>query len=164
MARPALAEPRRVRYAIDVMTTLLLMAGAGMLLGVLWMDLMFDVQTLGHAGELPEPVLASIAGYYRRVTTDAWPMGAGVGAAMAVAAGCAAWQLVHTPSWAHAAVLALVGIPIGLAARRVFANAVRLAQRSDPHAEQSRLARTICRDHLVCLAMVLAAVAMQLRS
>jgi len=41
------------------MTSLLVLAGAGVLLGVLWMDLMFDVQALGHAGDLPEPVLAS---------------------------------------------------------------------------------------------------------
>ena len=32
-------------------------AGAGFLLAVLWFDLMFDVQVLGHAGdELPKPV------------------------------------------------------------------------------------------------------------
>ena len=42
---------------------------------VLWFDLMFDVQVLRRAdGDVPEPVLASIAGYYRRVTTEACPM------------------------------------------------------------------------------------------
>jgi hypothetical protein len=36
-------------------------AGAGFLLAVLWFDLMFDVQTRKHAGEvLPGEVLASI--------------------------------------------------------------------------------------------------------
>ena len=50
-------------------------AGAGFLLAVLWFDLMFDVQALPHRGhELPEHTLASIAGYYRRVTTTARPM------------------------------------------------------------------------------------------
>jgi hypothetical protein len=45
-------------------------AGAGFLLAVLWFDLMFDVQVMGHReGDLPEEVLASIASYYRRVTT-----------------------------------------------------------------------------------------------
>jgi hypothetical protein len=146
------------------MTSLLVIAGAGVLIGVLWMDLMFDVQALGHAGNLPEPVLASIAGYYRRVTTEAWPMGALIGGSMAVAAGSAAWQLVRQPSWAHAAVLMLVCIPVALAARRVLPNAVRLAQRSDSIAEQSRLARTICHDHLACLAMMLAGIALELRA
>ena len=51
-------------------------ACGGFLLAVLWMDLMFDVQVLRHRGStapLPEDVLASIAAYYRRVTTDAEP-------------------------------------------------------------------------------------------
>ena len=50
-------------------------AGAGFLLAVLWFDLMFDVQVLGHGPHaLPERVLASIAAYYGRVTTAARPM------------------------------------------------------------------------------------------
>ena len=58
-------------------------AGAGFLLAVLWFDLMFDVQVARHdRGPLPEPVLASIAGYYRRVTTAARPMNRLVAAVM----------------------------------------------------------------------------------
>jgi hypothetical protein len=50
-------------------------AGAGFLLAVLWFDLMFDVQTRKHKGDvLPPEVLTSISAYYRRVTTEAWPM------------------------------------------------------------------------------------------
>ena len=50
-------------------------AGAGFLLAVLWFDLMFDVQALRHRGrEVPEDAVASIAAYYRRVTTTARPM------------------------------------------------------------------------------------------
>ena len=65
------------------MTSLLIACG-GFLLAVLWMDLMFDVQVLRHrdSGELPEAVLASIAAYYRRVTTDAWPMNRAIGLVM----------------------------------------------------------------------------------
>jgi len=49
--------------------------GAGFLTAVLWFDLMFDVQTRRYGGDvLPERVLASIAAYYRRVTTEATPM------------------------------------------------------------------------------------------
>ena len=141
---------------------LILAACGGFLLAVLWMDLMFDVQVRGNSGDLPEPVLASIAGYYRRVTTDAWPMGAAIASAMALAVGSAAWQLVRRPSWTHAAVLLLVCLPVALAGRRVVPNAARLGQRIDSLAEQSRLARAVCRDHLACLAMVLAVVALQL--
>ena len=58
-------------------------AGAGFLLAVVWFDLMFDVQVIGtRERELPEPVLASIAGYYRRVTTAARPMNRLVAAVM----------------------------------------------------------------------------------
>src|SRR3974390_269972 len=50
-------------------------AGAGFLLAVLWFDLMFDVQTRNSAANpLPSDVLASISAYYRRVTTEAYPM------------------------------------------------------------------------------------------
>src|ERR1043166_2149382 len=49
--------------------SLILAACGGFLLAVLWMDLMFDVQVLPHrTPELPEPVVSSIAAYYRRVT------------------------------------------------------------------------------------------------
>jgi len=50
-------------------------AGAAFLLAVLWFDLMFDVQSRKHAGDrLPTEVLVSISAYYRRVTTEAYPM------------------------------------------------------------------------------------------
>src|ERR1700712_829071 len=50
-------------------------AGPGFLLAVLWFDLMFDVQTRKHTGDpLPPEVLSSISAYYRRVTTEAYPM------------------------------------------------------------------------------------------
>src|SRR5216110_1970417 len=63
---------------------------AGFLLAVLWFDLMFDVQVLGRrpVGEpLAEQVLASIAAYYRHVTTSARPMSYLVGLAMLVTMG-----------------------------------------------------------------------------
>src|SRR5262245_13507890 len=71
----------------------LVAAGAGFLLAVLWFDLMFDVQVRGKPpGDLPEPALASIAGYYRRVTTEARPMNRLVAAAMLVTLGAIAAQ------------------------------------------------------------------------
>jgi hypothetical protein len=80
----------------------LVTAGAGFLLAVLWFDLMFDVQALrGRERELPEEVLASIAGYYRRVTTTARPMDRLIALVMlATLAGIVA-ELVRgdTPAW-----------------------------------------------------------------
>ena len=63
--------------AMGVLTGLLT-ACSGFLLAVLWMDLIFDSQ-IRAAGrrveQLPEPALASIAGYYHRATTTSQPMG-----------------------------------------------------------------------------------------
>ena len=144
----------------------LLAACGGFLLAVLWMDLLFDVQVLRAPRarrELPEPVLASIAAYYRRATTEARPMGHLIGAVMALGiAGSAAQLALGEPRWLGAAALALALPPILLAVLRVYPNAVRLGGRADSAAEQSALARAICRDHLLCLAAILAFLALEL--
>lgn len=139
-------------------------ACAGFLVAVLWMDLMFDVQVLRHrgaGGELPEPVLASIAGYYRRVTTDAWPMSYLIAAVMLAGVAAVLALVSRGPLLAGAVSVVLLAGPVALAAIRVVPNAVRLGSRADPPAVQSALARGICRDHLLCLASVLAFVALQ---
>jgi hypothetical protein len=132
-------------------------AGAGFLLAVLWFDLMFDVQVLRHArGDLPEAVLASIAGYYRRVTTEARPMNRLIIVAMAATLIGVVVQLVRAdaPRWVSAISIVTAAVPIGLAATRTVPSAVRLGTRSDPPAVQSALARSICREHLFCLASI----------
>jgi hypothetical protein len=150
-------------------THALLTACGGFLLAVLWMDLMFDVQVLRHrqrGGELPEAVLASIAAYYRRVTTTASPMGHLVGVVMAITIVTLVLQIALGPGprWLAQVSLLLCGGPILLAALRVVPNAVRLGARSDSALTQSELARSICRDHLLCLAGILAFMAVQLSS
>jgi hypothetical protein len=132
-------------------------AGAGFLLAVLWFDLMHDVQVRGHAGaELPDPVLASIAGYYRRVTTDARPMNRLVAAAMVVTlAGLVAEAVGDAaPVWAVAVSFLAAVAPISLAVARTVRNAVRLGRRDDPVDVQSGLARRIHADHWFCLASI----------
>src|SRR5690349_14535636 len=87
-------------------------AGAGFLLAVLWFDMMFDVQVLRHrGGELPENVLASISGYYRRVTTGARPMNRLVGLAMVATVVAIAVQIGRgdDPTWVGWASLPLAG-------------------------------------------------------
>ncbi|ETW24951.1 hypothetical protein MGAST_05365 [Mycobacterium gastri 'Wayne'] len=139
----------------------LLTACGGFLLAVLWMDLIFDVQVLRYrrtSDELPEPVLASIAGYYHRATTTSRPMSRLVALVMAILVGALAFAAVHGPGpgWLLAASAVLVGIPVGLAAVHTVPCAVRLGKRVDSPAEQTRLARAICRDHLVCTGGILA--------
>jgi hypothetical protein len=140
-------------------------ACGGFLLAVLWFDLMFDVQVLGHRnGDLPEDVLSSIADYYRRVTIDARPMGHAVGGAMLLGLVTVIAQLLAgSPArWVSILSLALAVPPIALAARRVVPNAMRLARRADPVGVQSALARQIFRDHVFCLAAIGAFLLVQL--
>ncbi|MEX2208001.1 MAG: hypothetical protein WEF50_17375 [Myxococcota bacterium] len=139
--------------------TALLAACGGFLVAIVWMDLIFDVQVLRYtraSGPLPEPVLASIAGYYRRATTDSRPMSRLVAAAMAVAVLGSLYRLVMGDGSLalRAAAFALCTAPASLALLRVVPNAVRLGQRADDVAAQSALAHSICRDHLLCLALI----------
>ena len=99
--------------------SLLLTACGGFLFAVLWMDLLFDVQVLPHrrsGRELPESVLASIATYYRRVTTTSRPMGHLVGAVMVVTVIALLAQIAtgDAPRWLAPASLLACGGPIAL--------------------------------------------------
>lgn len=73
-------------------------------------------------------------------------------------------QLAHgtTPRPVGIASLLLVAAPAALAARRVLPAAMRLGAREGTIAEQSDLARAICRDHLLCFGAMLALVLLQL--
>jgi hypothetical protein len=132
-------------------------AGAGFLLAVLWFDLMFDVQVLGHGGDqLPDPVLASISAYYRRVTTAARPMNRFIAAVMLGTIVAIVVQLARgdAPRWAVAVSLTLAGSAILTAAVHTVPSAVRLGTRTDTTQGQTRLARSIFRDHLLCITAV----------
>ena len=154
-----------LQRAADAVAAHVACAGAGFLLAVLWFDLMFDVQALGHgSGLLAEAALASMAGYYRRVTTDSWPMGALLVVAMAATVAATAWQaargLLARP--VAAAALVLVVLPVALALLRVLPDAVRLGARIDPLDVQSDLARAILWGHVFCFAGMGAFLALQL--
>jgi hypothetical protein len=140
-------------------------AGAGFLLAVLWFDLMFDVQVARHReGTVPEAVLASIAGYYRRVTTAATPMNRLVAAVMLGTIASIITQIARgdRPRWIGWASLVLAGGAILLAAFRTVPHAVVLGRRTDSAEHQSNLARSIYRDHLLCAAAILALLVVQL--
>jgi len=140
-------------------------AGAGFLLAVLWFDLMFDVQVIGRGpGELPEAVLASIARYYARVTTAARPMNRLIAAVMLATLAAITVEIAEGAgdggaAWAS---LALALPAITLAAAHTVPSAVRLGARSDSSARQSVLARSICRDHLLCASAIAGVLVLQL--
>ncbi|HEV3452451.1 MAG TPA: hypothetical protein VG869_14795 [Acidimicrobiia bacterium] len=140
-------------------------AGAGFLLAVLWFDLMFDVQVRGRRdGEVPDAALASIAAYYRRVTTDARPMNRLVASVMVLTVGAIAVQLADgdAPTWVAATSLGLASAPIVVAAVHTVPSAVRLGTEADGRSERSRLARSICRDHVLCITSIASLLALQL--
>jgi hypothetical protein len=142
-------------------------AGAGFLLAVLWFDLMFDVQVLGHHGrELPEDVLTSITGYYRRVTTSARPMNRLVAAVMLATLAALIVEISDGDAarWVEWASLALAVVPILLAGAHTVPSAVRLGSRRDAIDRQGALARSILRDHLLCATAIAALLALQLAS
>jgi hypothetical protein len=139
--------------------------GAGFLLAVLWFDLMFDVQVLRHRdAELPEEVLTSIGAYYRRVTTAARPMNRLIALVMVATLVAIVVQLARddAPLWVSIASLVLAGSAILLAAAHTVPSAVRLGGREDRADVQSRVARAIFRDHVLCALAMAALLTTQL--
>lgn len=131
--------------------------GAGFLLAVLWFDLMFDVQTSKHVGAvLPPQVLSSISAYYRRVTTDAYPMNRLIALVMLLTVAAICTEIVQGEYawWIGWGSLLLAGGGFVPTMMRTVPNARRLGAAQDSAEEQSRLARAVCRDHMFSFARI----------
>jgi hypothetical protein len=130
-----------------------LIASGSFLIGVLWMDLLFDTQIVRIA---PEAAVTVISGYYANATTAASPLNRLVGVVMVFTVGGALYQLLRGRIERRLAIAAFVLsiIPVSLAIARVLPNAIELGQRRGSIAEQIALARSICFDHMLCLAMM----------
>lgn len=142
-------------------------AGAGFLLAVLWFDLMFDVQILGRratSGERDDGALRSITAYYRRVTTGARPMNLLIGVVMIATLVAIGAQIAAggDPRWVGWASLALAGGAIAVALFHTIPTARRLGRRTDDLTAQRRLARSIGRAHLLCIALIALLLVVQL--
>ena len=140
-------------------------AGAAFLLAVLWFDMMFDMQTRSHGGEvLPPEVLTSISAYYRRVTTDAYPMNRLVALVMLITLAAVVGEIVQgkSPWWISWVSLALIGVGATLTLTGTVPNAVRLGSATDTPEVMSSLARSIFRDHQFAFARTLVLLVLQL--
>jgi len=140
-------------------------AGLSFLLAVLWFDLMFDVQTRGHTGKLlPPEVLTSISTYYRRVTTEAFPMNRLVSSVMVLTllATCAEIYEAKTRWWVGWGTLAILAVSVTLTLTRTVPNAVRLGSAADTLAVQTELAGAIYRDHAFAFGRTLLLLLLQL--
>jgi hypothetical protein len=128
---------------------------------------MFDVQALrGRESQLSEEALSSIAGYYRRVTTTARPMDRLIALVMLVTVAAIVVEIVRgdVPAWVGWISLVLVAAPITSAATRTLPRAVRLGAREDTIDRQSAMARSVGRDHLLCLPSIVALLVLQVAS
>ena len=126
-------------------------AGTGFLLAVLWFDLMFDVQTRNSAAEvLPSEVLASISAYYRRVTTEAYPMNRLVAVVILLTLAAIGTEIVRGGYawWIGWGSLLLAGSGFLATITRTVPNARRWGTAADAPGEQTRLARVIYHDHM----------------
>jgi hypothetical protein len=140
-------------------------AGAAFLLAVLWFDLMFDVQVRKHAGDpLPADVLASISAYYRRVTTEAYPMNRLVALVMVLTLAAIVAEIVEgaNPWWVGWGSLVIAGSGFVPTLTRTVPNARRLGSAQGTPEEQSRLARAIWRAHLLSFARMFVVLCLQL--
>ncbi|MEQ8858098.1 MAG: hypothetical protein RIC56_05580 [Pseudomonadales bacterium] len=142
----------------------LLIGTGGFLCAVLWMDLMFDVQVWGQADIVAPEILASIAGYYRRVTTDADPMGNLVSLMLLLTVLGSVVQLARTalPLWLRAGAVVTATIPAVAAIAVIVPRAIRLGQQADSPELQSELARSILTGHAWCLVLMLIFVVLQI--
>jgi len=140
-------------------------SGASFLLAVLWFDLMFDVQTRKSAANpLPSEVLASISAYYRRVTTEAYPMNRLVALVMLLTLAVIVTEIVRgTYAWWIAwGSLLLAGSGFVPTMMRTVPNARRLGTAADTPEEQTRLARAVYRDHVFSFARMSVVLILQL--
>jgi hypothetical protein len=91
------------------------------------MDLIFDTQVLRRrrAHELPEPVIASIAGYYHRATTTSRPMSLLIALVMVILLAALGFHALRGdgPGWLVGVEVVLSGVPILLAMVRTVPNA-----------------------------------------
>jgi len=140
-------------------------AGAAFLLAVLWFDLMFDVRVRERVeNPLPPEVLASISAYYRRVTTDAYPMNRLVALVMILTLLAIDAEIVEgaNPWWIGWGSMVLAGSGVIPTLTRTVPNARRLGSAQDSAEKQSALARAIYRDHRFSLARMSLVLGLQL--
>ena len=139
-------------------------AGAGFLLAVLWFDLMFDVQTRKHPDVLPADVLASISAYYRRVTTEAYPMNRLVSLVMVATLVAICTEIVdgNHPWWIGWGSLALAGSGFVPTIDPHRAERQAAGTPADTQEQQSVLARAVYRDHLFSFARMTCVLVLQL--
>jgi hypothetical protein len=109
-------------------------------------------------------VLASISAYYRRVTTEAYPMNRLVALVIVLTLAAIVAEVIEgeSPWWIGWGSLVIAGSGFVPTLTRTVPNARRLGRAEDTPEEQSRLARAIWRAHLLSFARMVVVLALQL--
>ena len=109
-------------------------------------------------------MLASISAYYRRVTTEAYPMNRLVALVMVLTLAAIVAEIVEgaNPWWIDWGSLVIAGSGFVPTLARTVPNARRLGRAEDTPQEQSRLARAIYRAHLLSFARMFVVLCLQL--
>lgn len=144
-------------------------AGLGFLSGILWMDLMFDVQMLRSNRSDPhatERSLSVVAAYYRHATSGARPLDLLIAIVMVATLLALVAQLLAaaSPRWLSWTSFVTAGGPIALALGHTVPSAIKLGALADDAAapERARLARVILRDHSIALVGIVGTLIVQL--
>jgi hypothetical protein len=113
---------------------------------------------------LPSKVLTSISAYYRRVTTEAYPMNRLVALVMLLTLAAICLEIVQgdAPWWIGWGSLLLAATGFVPTLTRTVPNARRLGSARDTAEGQLRLARAVCRDHMFSFARMSCVLILQL--
>jgi len=135
----------------------------GFMLGILYIDLMFDVMSVPHRRSgtaLPKEVLDPITHYYGRVTQNPYVLMF----VMLTATLSLVLQIVYglAPRWAAYTSLAAMGLAMVAGIVKVIPSARRLASGRDPAEVQTRLIHGVFTAHVLLLACILVLAVIQL--
>jgi hypothetical protein len=124
---------------------------------------LFDTQILRLPAEAAVPAIVS---YYGNATIGAYPLNRLIALVMIATAGGALYQLLRgrIPRSLAGAAAAFSSIAVGLALTRIVPNAMRLGSGGGSLTEHAALARSICYDHLLCLALMVGFIAVEVAS
>lgn len=140
-------------------------ACVGFLLGILWLDLIFDVQTARSGrlgGRAREDALAVVSTYYRHATGGLPAMSHVIAALMLATLASIVVQLVGdtTPDWVAWLSLVATGIPIARAGTNTVPCAMKLGAAATE--ERALLARRVLWDHVIAIIGLTLALLVQL--
>jgi hypothetical protein len=134
-------------------------------MGIVWMDLIFDLQTARGSragGNAREQALAAVSTYYRHATGGMRGLSNLIAVVMLIALAVLVVQLLHenAPWWVSTISLIAAGFPMVRALITTLPCAIKLGKATPE--ERAPLARRVLLDHLVAALGLALAILVQL--